>query len=129
MPLNRFMVDDVEKFGQLVKDWGRSKKPLPRNKQEFEKQLTEAGIKPTWPTGKNEIVNVIVEKVPLGVLHLLAAAPELYDESEAFLSKPGQSYPLPDYYEMDAFHAKPKVGDNIRFNNKRTGDYTIAHCA
>lgn len=129
MALNRFMVDDVEKFGALIKEWGRKKKTMPRNKAEFEAALLDAGIVARWPTGENEVVNVIVEQVPQGVLHVLVAAEAFYDESERYLSQPDVEYPLPEYYEIDAFHQKPTIADKIRFNNKRTGDYTIAHCA
>lgn len=127
MPLNRFMVNDVKKLGLLVKAWARGK-DLPRNKKEFETHLTEFGITPTWPTGDNEIVNVIVERVPHGVLHLLVASSKLIDESEAYLRQPGAKYPLPDYYQLDAFHTEHKIADNVDFNDKRTGDYTISHC-
>lgn len=129
MALNRFMVDDIGKFGKLVKKWAKNTVPLPRNKEEFEAQLTKNGIVASWPTGSHKIVSVIVEKVPLGVLHLMVAPKELIEESEALYKKKSTVYPLPEYYQLDAFHVKPSIADNLDFNDKRTGDYTISHCS
>ena len=56
----------------------------------------------------------------------------LIRESEAWLQKPGNRYPLPRYYE-DIFGGLPNIADTpeakIAFHNMRVGDYTVANCA
>jgi hypothetical protein len=128
MALNRFMVkpEHLGKFGQLIKAWARGK-TLPLNKEEFIKQLDEYQITVEWPKDAHEIKSVVVERVPLGRLHLMVAPVELINESEAYLQS--HPYPLMEYYSTDAFKgAAHEIANNLDFNDKRTGDYTISHC-
>ncbi|BBK44430.1 hypothetical protein STVA_44500 [Allostella vacuolata] len=127
MALNRFTVSNFEKFGELVKKWARGQVPRPTDKQQFESQLAAEGIIATWPSGEFEIHTIHVEQCVVGTLHLLVPAPEIIAHSENEIGR--KSYPLPDYYEIHAFHKPHEITDNDRFHNMRMGDYTVAHCS
>lgn len=130
MALNRFSIEDLDhqKFGELIKAWAMGKKPIPKDIEGFKQVMKDEGIKAHYPHGENALKKLNIFHGEVERLDIRLPPRRLIVESEAYLSKPGNTYPLPRYYEL-VFGNKPHIPDPLAFHAARVGDYTVANCA
>ena len=135
MAIERMVVTNHERWGNLVKTWSTGKNylgddneyPIPESVDEFKEQLAKAQVFMTVPERYTQIkfvaqdIDTIVVRLP----------PKFaIEDSEERLSAPGASYPLPEAYKQafggqDPVIAKEKMLD---FHAARIGDYTSTFC-
>lgn len=130
MALNRFSIEDLDhhKFGELIKAWAMGKKPIPKDIDGFKQMMKDEGIKAHYPHGENALKKLNIFHGEVERLDIRLPPRRLIVESEAYLSKPGNTYPLPRYYEL-VFGNKPHIPDQLAFHSASVGDYTVANCA
>lgn len=135
MTLDRLRFANLERFGKLMKTWATGKSylddgktyPLPQDLEEFERQNVEAQTGLHVPDWAKKIAFVTCDE---DTLVIRVPAKRHIEESEARLSEPGASYPLPDIYKeifggVDPVIAKDRVLD---FHACRIGEYTSSFC-
>ena len=134
MPIERIVIKNFQRWGQLVKTWSTGVNhigdgntyTIPESIAEFKQQLADAGCEATVPDSyttievvQGDLQNLII-RLPPKVM-ILAAEEELAQGAEA--------YPLPAFYGKFAFGgAEANVTDKLTFHDMRIGDYTISNC-
>jgi hypothetical protein len=136
MAIERMVVTNHERWGNLVKTWSTGKNyfedgneyPIPESVEEFKEQLVKAQVFMTVPERFTQIkfveqtMDTIVVRLP----------PKFaIEDSEERLSQPGSTYPLPPFYKRLFNGIEPVVSeeDKFRVHAERIGDYTISYCS
>jgi hypothetical protein len=125
----RFGVKDGhhQRFGELIKEWARGQRDLPKSIAEFRQVMEEEGIEAHFPTGDHELLNLNIFHGKTETLDIRLPPVGHLDESLKELKKPGATYDIPKFYH-DAFGSTPVIPNNEDFHSARIGDYTIANC-
>ena len=134
MPIERIVIKNFQRWGQLVKTWSTgvnhigdgNNYPKPATMAEFKQQLADAGCEATVPDSyatievvQGDLQNLIIRLPPKVMIE--AAEEELAQEP----------YPLPAFYGKIAFGGvEAHVEDALKltFHDMRIGDYTISNC-
>jgi hypothetical protein len=135
MAIDRLRFANIERFGKLMKSWATGKNylddgkayTLPTDIEEFKRQNVEAqtGVHiPDWATKVKFVTcddDTLVLRVP---------PKRLIEDSEARLTEPGATYPLPDIYKQIFGGADPVIAKDqiLNFHASRIGDYTSTFC-
>jgi len=143
-PMNRMVVDDYEKWGNLVKNWAKNPGTAPRSVDALREACEAAGVTISLPEEVTEVEpveykpNKLVLKLPPATL-VMRAEEELSADSAEY------TY-LPDFYaetfrrELERSLARgegPKLRtiptlstkeERLKFQAERIGDYTISMC-
>src|ERR1700686_2041831 len=102
--IERLQVTNHERWGNLVKTWSTGKNyledgneyPIPETVDEFKEQLAKAQVFATVPERFKHIKFVSQEQDTITV----RLPPKgMIADSEALLSEPGATYPLPPFYK------------------------------
>jgi hypothetical protein len=130
----RFTVDDLVKWGNMVKMWSTREAypdvpvmPVPQTLNDLKKQAAAVGLAITIPA---HVKGLSVAQYSPEVLYLRLPPAAMVKDSEAFLYDPRTDYPVPAIYNMYnpvAFEV-PKA-EKLTFHAARIGDYSIAQCA
>src|SRR6202163_2656833 len=104
MAIERLVVTNHERWGQLVKTWATGKNyledeneyPIPQSVDEFKEQLAKAQVFMTVPERFKHIKFVSQEQDTI-VVRLPPKV--MIADSEALLNEPGATYPLPPFYK------------------------------
>jgi hypothetical protein len=134
--IERLVVTNHERWGQLVKTWSTGKNyleddneyPIPQSVDEFKEQLAKAQVFMTVPERFKHIKFVSQEQDTI-VVRLPPKV--MIADSEALLNEPGATYPLPPFYKRLFNGMDPVIpeGEKFRVHAERIGDYTISLCA
>ncbi len=136
MRIERLQITNHERWGKLVKSWSTGKNyleddneyPVPTTMEEFKEQLAKAQVFATVPERFKHIQFVTSDQETL----LLKLPPKvMIEDSEAMLSEPGSSYPIPPFYKRLFNGLDPVIPENEKFkvHAERIGDYTMSLCA
>lgn len=136
MRIERLQITNHERWGKLVKSWSTGKNyleddneyPVPTSMEEFKEQLAKAQVFATVPERFKHIQFVTSDQETL----LLKLPPKvMIEDSEAMLSEPGSSYPIPPFYKRLFNGLDPVIPENEKFkvHAERIGDYTMSLCA
>jgi hypothetical protein len=120
---DRIEIVDAIAWGNLVKDWVKGAKPVPRNLTELKAQC---GTSIKIPESMKAVT--IVQQSEDAVLVRLPARKMVVD-AEAELQATG--YPLPDFYAKafgDAAFVFTTPAQRLEFQACRIGDYAISNC-
>jgi hypothetical protein len=136
MAIERMVVTNHERWGNLVKTWSTGKNylgddneyPLPETVDEFKEQLVKAQVFMTVPERFKQIKFVAQEQDTI-VVRLPPKV--MIADSEERLSQPGATYPLPPFYKRLFNGMDPVIPEDEKFrvHAERIGDYTISLCA
>jgi hypothetical protein len=135
MAIDRLRVTNHEAWGRLVKTWATGKNyvgddneyPVPKTMDEFKEQLARAQVFANIPEWAKTIRFVSPETDEI----VVRLPPKfMIEDSEAVLSQPGGSYPIPDFYKRIFKGMDPVVpeSDRMKLHAERIGDYTISLC-
>jgi hypothetical protein len=135
MAIDRLRVTNHESWGRLVKTWATGKNyvgdgneyPVPTTIEEFKEQLATAQVFANVPEWAQRIRFVssdddeIVVRLP---------PKNMIEDSEAILTRPGGSYPIPDFYKRIFKGVDPVIpeADRLKLHAERIGDYTVSIC-
>ena len=136
MRIERLQITNHERWGQLVKTWATGKNylddeneyPVPTTVEQFKEQLAKAQVFATVPDRFKHIQFVTSDQETL----LLKLPPKvMIEDSEAMLSEPGSSYPIPPFYKRLFNGIDPVISEEDKFkvHAERIGDYTISVCS
>jgi hypothetical protein len=136
MRIERLQITNHERWGKLVKTWSTGKNyleddneyPVPETMAEFKEQLAKAQVFATVPDRFKHIQFVTSDQETL----LLKLPPKIMiEDSEARLSEPGSTYPMPPVYKRLFNGTDPIIpeADKFKVHAERIGDYTISFCA
>ena len=136
MALERMVVTNHERWGNLVKTWATghnyleddNEYPVPETVDEFKNQLAKAQVFMTVPERYKQ-VKFVAQDYDTIVVRL---PPKFaIEDSEERLSKPGATYPLPPFYKRLFNGIDPVIPEEEKFrvHAERIGDYTISVCA
>jgi hypothetical protein len=136
MRIERLQITNHERWGKLVKTWSTGKNyldddneyPVPTTMEEFKEQLAKAQVFATVPERFKHIQFVTSDEETL----LLKLPPKIMiEDSEAMLSEPGSTYPIPPFYKRLFNGVDPVIPETDKFkvHAERIGDYTISFCA
>ena len=136
MPIERLVVTNHERWGQLVKTWATGNNyleddneyPIPESVDEFKAQLAKAQVFMTVPERFKHIKFVAQDQDTI----VVRLPPKMMiADSEELLNKPGATYPLPPFYKRLFNGIDPVIPEDERFrvHAERIGDYTISACA
>jgi hypothetical protein len=95
---------------------------------EFKEQLAKAQVFATVPERFKQIQFVSSDQETI----LVRLPPKvMIADSEALLSEPGATYPLPPFYKRLFNGIDPVIPESEKFrvHAERIGDYTISNCA
>ena len=135
MRIERLQITNHERWGKLVKTWSTGKNyleddneyPVPETMEEFKEQLAKAQVFATVPDRFKHIQFVTSDQETL----LLKLPPKIMiEDSEARLSEPGSTYPIPPFYKRLFNGTDPIIpeADKFKVHAERIGDYTISFC-
>ena len=134
MPIERIVIKNFQRWGQLVKTWSTgvnhikdgNEYPIPKTMAEFTQQLSDAGCQATVPASYTtiEVVQGDLQKL------IIRLPPKVMIEAaEEELTQSQDAYPLPVFYSERAFNGQPpQIDDKLTFHDMRIGDYTISNC-
>ena len=136
MPIERLVVTNHERWGQLVKTWATGNNylendneyPIPESVDEFKAQLAKAQVFMTVPERFKHIKFVAQDHDTI----VVRLPPKMMiADSEELLNKPGATYPLPPFYKRLFNGIDPVIPEDEKFrvHAERIGDYTISACA
>src|ERR1700722_5454201 len=136
MAIERMVVTNHERWGNLVKTWSTGKNylgddneyPIPSSVDEFKEQLAKAQVFMTVPDRFTQIkfvaqaMDTIVVRLP----PKFAIA-----DSEERPRPPGPPYPIPPFYKRLFNGIDPVIPEDEKFkvHAERIGDYTISVCS
>ena len=136
MAIERLVVTNHERWGNLVKTWSTGKNyleddneyPIPETIDEFKEQLAKAQVFMTVPERFKQIKFVAQEQDTI-VVRLPPKV--MIADSEERLSQPGATYPIPPFYKRLFNGIDPVIPEDEKFrvHAERIGDYTISACA
>ena len=125
MALERMVVTNHERWGNLVKTWSTGKNyleddneyPIPESVDEFKEQLAKAQVFMTVPDRYTQI-KFVAQEMDTIVVRLPR------------LSQPGSTYPIPPFYKRLFNGMDPVIPEDEKFrvHAERIGDYTISFC-
>jgi hypothetical protein len=135
MRIERLQITNHERWGKLVKTWSTGKNyleddneyPVPETVEQFKEQLAKAQVFATVPERFKHIQFVTSDQETL----LLKLPPKIMiEDSEARLSEPGATYPIPPFYKRLFNGVDPIIpeADKFKVHAERIGDYTISFC-
>lgn len=129
----RFEVDDLVKWGHLVKMWSTQQPyedvpvmPIPRDLHEFRTQCNAVGLNVTIP---ERVTALAVSLYSPETLYLRLPPAEMVKNMEAYLMDSRTDYPpltIYNMYSTTPFQI-PKE-EKLEFHAARIGDYTISQC-
>jgi hypothetical protein len=130
----RFSVDDLVKWGYLVKMWAtREAYPgvpvmtVPQSINELKKQADAVGLKVTVP---DHVTGIAVATYSPEVLYIRLPPAAMIKDSENFLMDSRTEYPTPPIYDMySPTPFKIPKEDKLEFHAARIGDYTLSQCS
>jgi hypothetical protein len=136
MRIERPQISNHERWGKLVKTWATGKNyleddneyPVPSTIDEFKEQLAKAQVFATIPDRFKHIQFVSSDQETM----LVRLPPKIMiEDSEAMLSQPGATYPIPPFYKRLFNGLDPVIPEDEKFkvHAERIGDYTISYCA
>ena len=136
MAIERLVVTNHERWGNLVKTWAtghnyledNNEYPVPESVDEFKDQLAKAQVFMTVPERFKQ-VKFVAQEYDTIVVRL---PPKFaIEDSEERLSKPGATYPLPPFYKRLFNGIDPVIPEDEKFrvHAERIGDYTISFCS
>jgi hypothetical protein len=135
MVLERMVVTNHERWGNLVKTWATghnyleddNEYPLPETMDEFKEQLAKAQVFMTVPEHFKQI-KFVAQELDTIVLRLPPKV-AIADFAEQ-LSQPGATYPIPPFYKRLFNGIDPVIPEDekSRVQAERIGDYTISFC-
>ena len=136
MRIERPQISNHERWGKLVKTWATGKNYLeddneyqvPSTIDEFKEQLAKAQVFATIPDRFKHIQFVSSDQETI----LVRLPPKvMIEDSEAMLSQPGATYPIPPFYKRLFNGLDPVIPEDEKFkvHAERIGDYTISYCA
>jgi hypothetical protein len=136
MALERMVVTNHERWGNLVKTWSTghnyleddNEYPLPETVDEFKEQLAKAQVFMTVPERFKQIQFV---PQPSDTIVVRLPPKAMIADSEERLNSPGATYPLPPFYKRLFNGIDPVIPEDerLRVHAERIGDYTISACA
>jgi hypothetical protein len=136
MRIERLQITNHERWGKLVKTWSTGRNyleddneyPVPTTMEEFKEQLAKAQVFATVPERFKHVQFVTSDQDTL----LLKLPPKIMiEDSEAMLSEPGSTYPIPPFYKRLFNGVDPVIPETDKFkvHAERIGDYTVSFCA
>ena len=136
MAIERMVVTNHERWGNLVKTWSTGKNyledeneyPIPETVDEFKEQLAKAQVFATVPERFKNIQFVSSDQETI----LVRLPPKvMIADSEDLLNSPGATYPLPPFYKRLFNGIDPVIPEEerLRVHAERIGDYTISVCS
>src|SRR6202011_632356 len=136
MAIERLVVTNHERWGNLVKTWSTGKNylgddneyPIPESVDEFKEQLAKAQVFMTVAERFTQI-KFVAQEMDTIVVRL---PPKFaIEDSEERLSQPGATYPIPPFYKRLFNGIDPVIPEDEKFrvHAERIGDYTISYCA
>ena len=125
--MERATVVDYEAFGNLVKDWAKGEKPIPKTLDELKDQAAQVGAGLVIP---QQYKNLEIRQRTPDTLYLMVPVAQLVIDTEAVLQDKNSSYPLPFFYEdlfqMETPQLTPE--EKLKLHAQRIGDYTTGQC-
>ena len=102
MAIERMVVTNHERWGNLVKTWSTGKNyledsneyPIPTSVDEFKEQLAKAQVFMTVPERYTQIMAQDIDTIVVRLPPKFAI-----EDSEERLSQPGATYPIPPFYK------------------------------
>ena len=129
----RFVVDDLEKWGYLVKMWATRDAypdvpvmPIPHDLMEFRKQCDAIGLKVTIP---DHVTGIVFSMHSIETLYVRLPPAAAIKNVEEFLMDPRTDYPVPPIYNM--YSPTPiqiPKDEKLEFHAARIGDYSMTYC-
>jgi hypothetical protein len=135
MAIDRLRVTNNEAWGKLIKTWATGKNyledgneyPVPSSLEEFKQQMATAQVFANIPEWAKSIRFVSPEEDEI----IVRLPPKrMIEDSEAILSQPGGTYPIPDFYKRIFNGVDPVIphAEKLKVHAERIGDYTISLC-
>src|ERR1700721_776009 len=120
MALERMVVINHERWGNLVKTWSTGKNylddsneyPIPSSVDEFKEQLAKAQVFMTVPDRFTQI-KFVAQDMDTIVVRLPAKFG--FEDPEERLSQPGSTYPIPPFYKRLFNGMDPVIPEEEKF--------------